>query len=96
MLHNVYDYSFKSNKSSIEEPSCSTSLSNEEEEGTRSEVSSNPSRCSSIMILFGFYSRRVSIGDDHSTIKDGETSSCFKEDALEDLSYSPLPQEEDE
>ena len=33
----VYDYSFKRNKSSLEEPSCSTSLSNDEEEGTKSE-----------------------------------------------------------
>ena len=42
---NVDDSSFKSSKSSIEEPSCSTSLSNEEEEGTKSEESSNPSTC---------------------------------------------------
>ena len=39
---NVDDYSFKSNKSSIEEPSCSTSLSNEEEEERKSEESPNP------------------------------------------------------
>ena len=53
---NVDDYSFNRNKSSIEEQSCSTSLSNEEEEGTKSEVSSNPSACSSILTFFVFSS----------------------------------------
>ena len=67
--NNVHYYSFKSNKSSIEEPNCSTSLSNEEEEGTKSEDSSNPSACLSIMRFFGFYSRRVSEINDNSTIK---------------------------
>ena len=37
--NNVYDYSFKRNKSSIKEPCWSTSRSNEEEEGTKSEES---------------------------------------------------------
>ena len=36
---NVYDYYFNIIKSSIEEPSYSTSLSNEEEEGTKREYS---------------------------------------------------------
>ena len=70
---NLDDYSFKRNKSSIEEPSCSASLSNEEEEGTKSEESSNPSACSIIMRFFGFHSRTVFASDDHSTIQDGET-----------------------
>ena len=68
---NVDDYSFKSNKSSIEELSCSTSLSNEEEEETKSKASSNPSTCSSILRLFGFYSRIFSISNDNSTIQEG-------------------------
>ena len=78
---NVYDYSFNRNKSSIEEQSCSTSLSNEEEEESKSEESSNPSTCSSILRCFGFYSRRLSTSNDHSTIQEGRTSSCLKEDA---------------
>ena len=88
---NVDDYSFKRNKSFLEEPICSTSLSNEQEEGTKSEESSNPSACSSILRFFGFSSRRVSKSNDHSTFQ-GETSSCLKEDAPEDLAYLPLLQ----
>ena len=93
---NLDDFSFKSDKSSIEEPSCSTSLSNEEEEERKSEESSNPYVCSRIPILFGFYSRRVSARNDHSTFQEGETSSFLKEDSPEDLACFPLLQQENE
>ena len=66
---NVDDSSFKSSKSSIEEPSCSTSLSNEEEEESKSEESSNPSACLSILRFFGFSSRILSTSNDHITIQ---------------------------
>ena len=69
----------KSSKSSIEEPSFSTSLSNEEEKGTKNKDSSNPSTSSSIMRFFGFSSRRVSKSCDLSTTRDGESSSYLKE-----------------
>ena len=65
----VYYYFFNRNKSSLEEPSYSTSLSNEEEEWIKSEDSSNPSTCSSIMKFFGVYSRRFYASDDNSTLK---------------------------
>ena len=49
------DYNFfKRRNSSIEDPSCSTSLSKEEEEGTKGEDSSKPYVCSIFMSLFGF------------------------------------------
>ena len=94
--NNVFDYSFNRNKSSIEEQSCYTSLSNEEEEESKSEESSNPSACSSILRYFGFSSRRLSASNDHSTIQEGRTSSCLKEDAPEDLACFPLLEEENE
>ena len=43
---NVDDNSFKRINASIEVPSCSTSLSKEEEEGTKGEDSSKASACS--------------------------------------------------
>ena len=49
----VNENSFKSKKSSIEEPSCFTSVS-KEEEGTKGEDSSKPYVCSIFMSLFGF------------------------------------------
>ena len=87
---------YKSIKSSIEEPSCSTFLSNEEEEGTKSEESSNPSACSSILRFFGFSSRKFSTRNGHSTIQEGNTSIFLKEYAPEDLACFPLLQEENE
>ena len=82
------------NKSSIEEPSCSTSLSNEEEEESKSEESSNPSACSSILRFFGLPSIKLSTCNDHRTIQEVKTSSCLKEDAPKDLTCFPLLQEE--
>ena len=70
---NVDEHSFKINKPSIEEPSCSTSLRKEGKEGMKGEDSTNPSTCSSIIRLFGFSSRRISTSDDHSTLQDGGT-----------------------
>ena len=52
--------------------------------------------CSSILRFFGFSSRIFSTINDHSTIQEGETSSCLKEDALEDLACFPLLQEEND
>ena len=51
---NLDDNSFKRRKLSIKEPSCSTYLSKEEEEGTKGQDSSNPSACSCIMRMFSF------------------------------------------
>ena len=64
----------------MEEPSCSSSLGKEQEEGTKREDSSNPSTYSSIMRFFGFSSRIFSKRFDLSTTQYGETSSCLKED----------------
>ena len=73
---------YKSIKSSIEEPSCSTSLSNEEEEGTKSEESSNPSACSSILTFFVFSSRIFCISNYHSTYSMVFTLSTFQSASL--------------
>ena len=78
MAHNANENSFKINKSSIEEPSCSNSVSKEEERGSKEEDSSKPSTSSSIIRFFGFSSRRVSKSCDLSTTQYGETSSCLK------------------
>ena len=66
---NVDEYSFKRNIPSIEEPSCSTSLSKYYEQGTKGEDSSKSSTCSRFMSLFGFSSNRASKGCDMSTNK---------------------------
>ena len=73
---------YKSIKSSIGEPSCSTFLSNEEEEGTKSEESSNPSACSSILIFFVFPSRIFYVSNDHSTYSRVFTLSTFQSASL--------------
>ena len=67
---NVDEHSFKRRKESIEEPSRSTSLNKEEEEGTKGEDSSKPSACSRFMSLFGFSSNIASKCCDKSTNKD--------------------------
>ena len=72
--HNFYDHSFKSINASIEEPIFSTSLSKEEEEGTKGKDSSKPFACSIFLSLFGFSSNRVSKGYDMSTNKGEEVS----------------------
>ena len=77
------EHSFKRNKSSIEEPSCSTYLSKEEERGTKGGDSSKPSTSSNIMRLFGFSSNRYSKSCDMSTTKDEEVSSCLEENRNE-------------
>ena len=53
-----YDNFFKSSNPSREEPSCSTSLRKEEEEGTKGEDSSKPSAYSRFKSLFSFSSNK--------------------------------------
>ena len=50
-----YEHSFNIRNPSREEPSCSTSLRKEEEEGTKGEDSSKPSAYSRFKSFFGFY-----------------------------------------
>ena len=66
-----------------EEPTCSTSLVKKEEEGTKIAYSLNPSTCSSIIILFCFYSNRDSKRCEMRTIQDREVSSFLEENRNE-------------
>ena len=52
---NVDEHYFKRSKSSIEEPSCSNSVSKEEERGAKEEDSTKPYVGPSIMRLFGCF-----------------------------------------
>ena len=70
----VNERSFKSIKPSREKLSCSTSLSKEEEEGTKGEDSSDTSKCSRFMRFFGFYSNKDSKHCEMSTTKYEEVS----------------------
>ena len=64
-----YDHYFNISKPSKDEPSCSTSLRKEEEEGTKGEDSSKPSAYSRFQSLFGFSSNKDSKYCDMSTNK---------------------------
>ena len=66
-----------------EEPTCSTSLVKKEEEGTKIAYSLKPSTCSSIIILFCFYSNRDSKHCEMRTIQDREVSSFLEENRNE-------------
>ena len=70
------------------EPSCSTSLKKEEEEGTKGEDSSKPSAYSRFKSLFGFSSNRDSGYCDMSTPKYEKSSSFLEENRTEEEEYS--------
>ena len=78
-----YENYFNRIKPSREEPSCSTSLRKEEEEGTKSEDCSNPSVCSRFNSLFGFPSNRASKYCDMSMNKDEKVSIFLEENRNE-------------
>ena len=78
-----YDHYFKRRKESIAELSCSTSLSKEEEEGTKGEDSSKSYACSRFMSLLGFSSNRDSKSYEMSTTKGKKISSWLEENRNE-------------
>ena len=74
---NVDDYSFKSSKSSIEEPSFSNYVSKEEEREAKKEDATNTYVGPRIMRLFGCSPRRSSKSGNMSTILESKVSSTF-------------------
>ena len=75
----VDDNTFNISWSSMEEPSCSNYVSEEEEKEAKREDAAEPSIGPTIIRLFGCYSRRYSKSGDMSTISESEVSSTWLE-----------------